>query len=165
MSQSCLPCTRSRSHELMIYSSRATRITTDLSQMKMQDPEALAREAEERENEDRQDALAEVISSLDLPEPERMVRAGMRADGRKTPDAQCVRSLLLSLQNPTDGDAQAAHRSWTHHLSSRFAYHCPRTLAQAASRSRLHLCRGRTEAEDAARGRRRHRDARPSRHL
>jgi hypothetical protein len=58
--------------------------------MQLAQPEALSKEEREREEEDRQDALAEVISGLDLPEPERIVRAGMRADGRKTPEPPCA---------------------------------------------------------------------------
>jgi hypothetical protein len=61
-----------------------------LSNMPLKSPEALDPREEELEAEEAREALQEAISGLSLPDPERYMRANMRADGRKTPETRSV---------------------------------------------------------------------------
>jgi tryptophanyl-tRNA synthetase len=73
------------------------KLNAQLSDMPLKDPEALDPKEEELEAEDAREALQEAISGLALPDPERYMRANMRADGRKTPEPAFVtRGHVLS---------------------------------------------------------------------
>ena len=67
-----------------------TSVDNKLHGLRFESPEAVRRAANETDQIDieafRMDALGDAISDLDLPDPERIVRANMRADGARTPD-------------------------------------------------------------------------------
>ena len=75
-----------------------TTVDATLHGLRFESPEAVRRAANETDQIDleafRHDALGDAISDLDLPDPERMVRANLRADGARTPEMVCVDAWL-----------------------------------------------------------------------
>ncbi|MBW0502220.1 hypothetical protein O181_041935 [Austropuccinia psidii MF-1] len=57
-----------------------------LSSMEMADPEALISQESEFGRENQHEALQASLANLNLPVPERLMRANMRADGLRTPE-------------------------------------------------------------------------------
>lgn len=68
-------------------------------QFSPQTPEAVSRAAADADSVDaealRHDMMAETFSDLDLPEPERLTIARLRADGAKTPPMMCVAGIAV----------------------------------------------------------------------
>lgn len=69
-------------------SDESDEIARRLEELELPDPEAVREDSEHARREREQAArdLAEVMDNMELPEPEWVVRANMRAEGIKTPE-------------------------------------------------------------------------------
>jgi tryptophanyl-tRNA synthetase len=61
-------------------------VNSQLAKLELADPSVLSTEEMEMEMERCRESLIQAIARLDCGEPEQVIRANLRADGRKTPD-------------------------------------------------------------------------------
>jgi hypothetical protein len=73
--------------------SKVRELNNQLAKLDLDEPSALSQEEREMEKERVREALLQVISAMELGEPEEVLRANLRADGKKTPDKMCVFSF------------------------------------------------------------------------
>jgi hypothetical protein len=74
--------------------SKVRELNNQLAKLDLDEPSAVSTEERELGKERAREALLQVIAAMELGEPEEVLRANLRADGKKTPEKMCVLALV-----------------------------------------------------------------------